>query len=229
MKLNPLSLKSTALAALLAAGALANAGYYPTYSFNLPDQVSVTSIMMWEQYPGYDAATWAFNAGPGGSNTLVNPFVVNELPIRSLLIGIAQDLPGDPQGQKHIVLMMDNHAASLANHIAWGTLFRNTLEDQLIANLELATSGQDWDTVLPGVNAVGDFAFGDAKTGILDNLAQPNSAWFNFGGSFTVMTFSDGEIIGTGESYGTEAVPEPASMAAFGLGLAALARRRRKA
>lgn len=46
--------------------------------------------------------------------------------------------------------MMDDTVADLANHIAWGTQFRTTLERNIIDAIQLGTSGQDFDIVRPG-------------------------------------------------------------------------------
>jgi hypothetical protein len=123
--------------------------------------------------------------------------------------------------------MMDDTAASLSANIAWGTLFRNTNEDALINDIQQATSGGSWDYITPFLNDVGAFASGDATTGILDNLAQPHSAWFATGGSFTVETWSNGQTIGSGMSTIT-AVPEPASVGILSLGFGVMLLRRRR-
>lgn len=176
--------------------------------------------------------TWSFSVDgsgtPGVDHTtnITNPFPTDALPSSSLLIGITQDLENDAPGQMHVVLMMDDTAASLGANIAWGTLFRNTDEDQLIANIQLATSSQEWAVIQPGLNAVGAFAASDATDGILDHLAQPHSAWFATGGDFTVMDWSDGNIIGSGTSQIT-IVPESATLPTLAVaGLHLLARRR---
>jgi hypothetical protein len=44
------------------------------------------------------------------------------------------------------------------------------------------------------------YANGDAETGILDPDGVSQSAWLATGGTFTVMTWSDGGIIGQGTS-----------------------------
>lgn len=199
--------------------------YLSSYNVMIdPEWSAVTNIVMFED----GGTTWAFEAYPGEVSVLNNPFPKNVPNERSLLIGITQDLPGDAEGQKHVVLLMDDTAASLAESIAWGTLFPNTLEDSLIAAIELATSGGDWEALQPAFDELSEFVSGDAETGILDGLAQPHSAWFTMGDNFSVLTWSDGTRIGWGTSTLTP-VPEPTTSALLlsgMLALGAVARRR---
>lgn len=194
--------------------------YRTSYEVHIdPAWSDVTNIMMFED----GGTTWAFEAYPNNWNILENPFPKDFPNASSLLIGLTQDLPGDAPGQQHVVLMMDDTAAALAENVAWGTLFGNTLEDQLIAAIALATSGQDWPIIQPGLDAVSTFANGDATDGIRDGLAQPQSAWFATGGSFSVLTWSDGRRIGSGTSTITEVpVPEPTTATLLLSGLCAL-------
>jgi hypothetical protein len=214
----------------------ARAGYLSHYDVTLEAGLGeVTRIVIAEQHESGGSLTWAFSA-PEGSSRITNPFPTDhDHPLRSILIGLAENVATDTVPEKHIVLFMDNTAAALAENIAWGTLFRTTLEEQLIADLELMTSGQDWETIDPGLQGVDTFLNGEAKTGILGPGGFEQSAWFNLGDGFTVMAFSDGRIVGSGQSsrqFIPAAVPEPASLAMAGLGLlgvAALARRGRRA
>ncbi len=221
--------RALALAAVLSAAGIASAQtqFFTSYDVNMTKDFAVSNIMMLESFQNHGAATWAFGVGGIGVTTLNNPFASDEPCQMSLLIGLAHDLPGDAEGQKHMVIMMDPLAAQLSNHIAWGTLFRNTREEDLIANLELATSGQDWPIIQPGLDGVGAWANGDAQTGILGPGGVVQTAWFSTTGAFTVVAFSDGDIVGDGQGHVT-AVPEPASMAVMGVGVLALLRRRNK-
>lgn len=149
--------------------------------------------------------TWAFGANGAGQTVLTNPFPKTDPMTGALLIGIVQGLASDPNPEeKHVVLLLSDEGANLSEHIAWGTLFRNTLEEQLIASIELATSGQDWPIIQPGLDAVVAFAEGDATDGILGPGGIPVSAWFAPDGTFSVMTWSEGVRVGTGVSESIE-------------------------
>lgn len=214
----------------LCGNAAAEVQYVTSYTATLDTGQPVTNIMMFEEGEGFGSSTWAFSMDGQGTSTITNPFPANDIVQQSLLIGIVEDLISDPSAvpsavsQKHIVLFMDDNAAALSNHIAWGTLFPSTLEEQLIADLELATSGQDWPIIQPGLDGVDAFVYGDARTGILAPGGIPTSAWFATGGTFTVMLWSDGTVVGSGTSAITQ-VPEPMSMILMGVGALILRRR----
>jgi hypothetical protein len=211
--------------------------YMTAYSVTLqPGFPTVTNILMLEEGLGFGSTTWPFQADGDNpdfpvTTLLVNPFPHSEIPTTALLMGIATDFPGDAPGQQHVVLMMNPFAAALSQHIAWGTLFRNTLEEDLIAAIQLATSGQDFPIITPGLDSVSAFAHGDAGDGILGPGGIPQSAWFTPGGAFSVMGFSDGQLIGIGASDVTVAAPEPATIVYLSLALLAfpLLKRRRRA
>jgi len=215
----------TLLAGLVALSAAANAQYFNHYDITLEDNFQITNILIAEEYEDSGSLTWAFEVGGMGTTRVTNPFPSPAL-LRGAMIGLAQDLPGDPQGQKHVVLMMHPEAAALSANIAWGTLFRNTLEANLIDDIELATSGQDWPIVLPALERINLFLDTDFSDGILGPGGIPQTGWYDGNGPFTVMAFSDGKQLGTG-TIDQEPVPEPASLAALALGVAALRRRKR--
>jgi hypothetical protein len=195
-----------AIAALGTARAelLTLSSYNVTLADGMPD---VTRIMMLEESADSSSLTWAFSAAGGSTTFLQNPFVHSSPITTSLLIGLVEGLPLDASAnQKHLVLFMDSTTAAASANIAWGTLFLNTDEDQLIANLELATSGLPFEDIGPGVDAIFAFGSGDAKN--IPGSLGPVSAWFNVGSSFSVMAFSDGTVIGTSESFNT-LTPEP--------------------
>jgi hypothetical protein len=166
-----------------------------------------------------------FNVAAGGHLTINSHFTVNgqgATTVGALLMGIAQDLPGDAPGQKHAVVMMNDAAANAAAGIDWGTLFPNTDEDQLISDIENSVSG-----ATTGFTGMSDYFHGDAQTGIHSG-SNVLSAWFTPGDHFTIETWSGGQIIGSGTSSVTS-VPEPATMAVLGLGVVGVIRRRRRA
>lgn len=214
----------------VASSAHAQFSYQTSYTFNLDTfPKEITNVMLLERQQNGNSLTWAFQLPAQQTSTITNPFLTNSVPTESLIIGITQDLPNDPPGQKHMVLGMHSYAAELSRNIAWGTLFRNTQEEDLIAALELATSGQDWPIILPGLQFIDIWSNSDAVNGILGPGGASQTAWFDMTAespSFTVMAFSEGQEIGTG-SASIEVVPEPATLGALGLGLLAMRRRRR--
>jgi hypothetical protein len=113
------------------------------------------------------------------------------------------------------MFVSDAFAAS-AEVIAFGTLFPNTDEDTLINALQVIgqTTPGDVDTAY---SELGTYTNGDAASGPNGPIA------FDFGGSFTELAFTDGQVIGGGTSYSTPApppaVPEPASWALMLLGV----------
>lgn len=205
--------------------------WFTSYTVDLSVGEPVTDIMMLERTSSGGSITWPFSASGSGSTVLENPFGHDEMVVESLLIGLVQDLPGDAPGQKHVVLFMNDYAASNALGIAWGTLFPTQLEDSLIAAIELATSGQPHSIIDPGVNAVLEFGDHDATFGNLGPGGLPGTAWFGPGDSFTAVAFSTGQTIGAGTSqqnFVPTAVPEPASVSTGLAGIGALLLLRRK-
>ncbi|MFK4985339.1 hypothetical protein ACI4B7_26295, partial [Klebsiella pneumoniae] len=93
-----------------------------------------------------------------------------------------------------------------------------TLEGDLLSDIRLATSGQDWPIIQPGLDGVSAFINGDAKNGILQPGGTPQSALFVPNGQFAVMSFSEGTLLGYGTASMVQSTPEPASMIALGLG-----------
>lgn len=69
-----------------------------------------------------------------------------------------------------------------------------------------------------------DFAPGNAKMRFLQTGAGATVGWYNPGSSTTNQGFN----MGFGLEVKGEVVPEPATMAALGLGLAGIAARRRR-
>ena len=146
-------------------------------------------------------------------------------PLTGLLLGLVNDLPGDAAaGQVHVVLMMDNTAANQAKGSAWGATFPTTLEDQLAADVKfsmenkrstLNSAGQtNWDTAFDNVNS---FANAHRNKWFAMSASVPGTTTTS---SFTVMAWSDGQVIGQGTAnLMTQAVPEPGTYALMLSGL----------
>jgi hypothetical protein len=195
------------IAALPAQANMNLSGYETSYTVTLDAGVStVTNIQLIEQASSPIFGDFWSQGGPqeapGGTTTSLNGFVYNYpgcpcLPVASLLGGIITDA----SGQQHFVLFMSDAAASLVAGVGWATAFPGIDENQLITNFP------------GGSESFFSFAFA-AQTSILNGQNQPVSALFTPGDSFSVLSWSDGELVGSGTStvtpLFTNAVPEPA-------------------
>lgn len=193
------------------------APYLLNYSFDM--QHEVTAIAKYNSYlPECGTGIANSDTAPVGTSLLTDIFAKRDPVGRTLLFGVASDLPGDPEGQQHLVLFTNNAWANSAQSIAFGTLFPTINEASLIdALLNLANgtgSENDYGQL---------FSFADAGG---DPLFSPNGdAAFMFGDDFTAIAFSDGQIIGSGRSFLTPeiaAVPEPAVWAMMIVGFGAI-------
>lgn len=184
---------------------------------------------------GWGSKAWAFSSG---SSPITLTFDTDWFDLNaaeptltgSLMVGIVQDLPNDPPGQKHAVLFMDSQSAANIDNIAWGTVFNTTLEENLIDAIENATSGGSWEEIEPYMQMIDNFVQGEGKHGHMGPGGTEGSAWFGPNQGFSIVAFSDAKTIGTGvSSYETiqQPVPEPATMLTIGVGIATLLRRRR--
>jgi len=216
---------TTALLATLAVlpvqGASVLTGYETSYSVTLDTGIgtsigTITNIQLIEHATSPVLGDIWSQGGPqeadGGTTTALNGFIYDYpacpcLPVAALLGGIMTDSTG-----QHFVLFMDNAAASLVTGASWTTAFPGIEENQLLSGFP------------DGSVSFFSFAFA-AQTIILDSEGHPVSALFTPGDSFSVLSWSDGALIGSGTSTVTplysNVVPEPASgvFLAGGLGL----------
>lgn len=235
----------TILATALAAAAVTASAQHNwiltnTYNYALGSEWGSTKIEMMgimqgsavDSSYGWGSSTWTFGRESSPVNLTFttdwfDPFAAEPVVVESLFIGIATDMPSDPPGQKHIVFFMDSGAASNIDSIAWGTIFTNTLEAQLIDAFERATVDFDDDEAWDFLEDFTNVKAREAKVGA---GGLPGSIWFGPNQGFSIVAFSDAKIIGEGTNeFTTEfvPVPEPASMTALALGALALLRRRK--
>jgi hypothetical protein len=220
---------AAALGAMAAGSAQASTvvcGSTPAYllHYDLAMTYDVSAIATFNESPGCSSTITNSFTAPVGASTINDPFEKRDFVGRSLLMGIATDLPGDPAGQQHLVLFTNDVWAAKAEHIAFGTLFPTVNEGDVIAALASLAAGT-------GTTPDYIFLFNFAQDPVLNS---PNGdAAFMFGDTFTAIAFSDGAIVGAGNSYSTavgSAVPEPASwvMVIVGIGVIGAAARRRR-
>jgi hypothetical protein len=195
-----------------------------SYTFNM--QYAVTAIAKFNSYtPDCGSSISNSDTASVGASDLTDVFAKRDPVGRSLLFGVATDLPRDEPGQQHLVLFTNTSWASSASSVAFGTLFPSVNEASLIdALLSLAN----------GTGTSDDYAklFGFAEGGTTLLFSPNGDPAFQFGDDFTAIAFSDGQIIGSGSSFSTlevSAAPEPAAWAMMivGFGVAGTALRRR--
>ncbi len=222
---NGLLMSATGLAAaltLIASDAVSSSVFQPflaNYAVN--STYPVADIAIFEFNSDYSSSTNSFSISVGPS-VITNPFAETAPLESAYLLGVATDLATDTDAtQTHLVMFVSDAFATSAESIAFGTLFPNTDEDTLINALEVIGQTTPGD-VGAAYSELGDFANGDAADGPDGPIA------FTFGGSFTELAFTDGQVIGTGTSYASPAPPsaapepEPAAWALMLLGVGAV-------
>lgn len=182
---------------------------YLNYTFS--QLYEVRAIAKYNEYlPSCGSGIANSDTAPVGASALTDVFAKRDPVGRTLLMGVASNLPGDPEGQQHLVLFTNNAWAQNAQSIAFGTLFPTTLEGSLIGAL---------NSLAAGTGSSNDYAKLFDFAGNAALFGPAGDAAFSFGNSFTAIAFSDGQIIGTGQSfYSFGAVPEPASWAMMIIG-----------
>ena len=115
-------------------------------------------------------------------------------------------------GHTGVVVGLNSASTPAATRASFESTF-GTSESSIVSALQGVYSG-DYSTLLASINTLNSFANAN-----LDKLPIGLA-----GGS--LLAFSDGVPVGT---VNAAPVPEPATLAALGLGAAALLRRRRKA
>jgi hypothetical protein len=201
-----------------ASGASASTAFQPfDANFAIDTTYPVSAIAIFESNVDGGSSTNSFYA-PAGASVITNPFAESSPILTANLLGVATNLATDNNdGQMHLVMFVNDTFAAEAENVAFGTLFPNTDEDTLINALEIINQtppGGDTDLAY---SELGTFEGGDAVNGPDGPIS------FTFGGSFTELAFTDGQIIGTGTSYGvdvtpTSPTPEPATWALMLLG-----------
>lgn len=201
-----------------------------------PGFTETTGVMVFNSYQdGGSGVWWASQLNGNGMQTVIDdPFEkdTDNMPLEGLMLGIAEDFPGDPPGQRHLVFVQSPEASMKLNHIAFGTAFPTVLEENLLADIETVAiigcphpcSDPNYDAA---INRLFDFVNGPARNvPNMGDFGSPGSIWFTMGTDLSVMAFSDGQIIGSGYSE-VSPVPLPASLWMFAAGFGAVARWKR--
>jgi hypothetical protein len=231
---------AAAALASLAAGAPAQASvglnynYQTSYDIYYPgtfDTPPVTNVMLYQATDTGSSLTWAFQINPtsgGDFETITNPFTDPQPTQFASLVGLMVDADSNT----HVVLGLATGTAIATAGEDWDQLFPNTSESDLLAALELSTSGGPFCTTGPpcidsGLDKMFSFMGNDMQNipdpanagGVLDGL-------FAVPGDFTLVSFSNGTTVGGGTSLNTAIpltpTPEPAGWAMMIVGVAGL-------
>lgn len=190
---------------------------------------------------GWGAGMWSGHSSWGSATMTFDTYWFNHQAAEPTLtgsfhMGLTHDLPGDAQGQEHVVFFMDTEAAANVENIAWGTVFAGLppehtyTEETIIQAIHDFTEAPDQATFDAAAVIIDDFKGYTIRHARVGPGGTEGSMLFGPGEDFTIMAFSDGSIGGSGSSnWGTElqAVPEPTGLAALGVGALVFFRRRR--
>lgn len=236
------------LAMVLALASSARADFFTHYTIDLTNSpVSVNGIIKYED----GGSSWP-NSLAAGEVGQIDQVFGTPIPRRSgFMIGLGYEGVTDPiyftdqipEATRHVVLMLSNSAATAFNGVSWSKLFPGYDEATLALALEKYGIIGDLDP-----EGGTDTAWADA-TALVDSFAETLKegvsldgttyfSWFDIPQvgqnptGFTVMEFSDGTQIGTGQAFqdtGAAAVPEPSSFALLfsALGVVAIKLRRK--
>ena len=212
---------------------LESPGYHTHYQIELAsDSLAIDGIVKFETGSG---TSWPdFLYGGSGIQTINQIFGSTNPITDALFFGMAYEghteiiTPGPaadpnfPPTNSHLVIFMNNSAAVNAVGQSFASLFPGFDEATIIQALEAV--GQI------GTPPLSEEAF-NSYSDTLSNFATSIQAGYAFNvpgsqdvnpGQFSVVSFSDGSIIGTGTVTQTfqpaAAVPEPSSLALLGLG-----------
>ena len=170
---------------------------------------------------------WGFDGTAAGENDNVlsygSPNGINNV----FFMGLADE--GD--GQAHVVLFSNSAFAANAAGQDWSVAFADTAEATVASDLQtLYDPSASSDASNAALNTLYNFAYVDGAVG-----GPLGGVSFTPNGSFSVIAYSNGTVIGSGyASEVTAAVPEPQSLAmvlagAGLVGMTAMWRRQAKA